>query len=154
MLYRSIITLFFCVSLLKSIVHVLVRQLWSVEWSTTDDQGLTFSALVGHQEEHPACKNLNDEVLLWLSVWSKVLKTLSSLLMFCQHLWIFLLVCVCVLLTSLAVVHELSWRCKLPLLPSVLWRCWLGSRKGIQPVGVVGCWCGYLSGARADLHMA
>ena len=32
-----------------------------------------FSALtllVGRQEEHPACKNLSDEVLAWLSVWS------------------------------------------------------------------------------------
>ena len=40
--------------------------------------------------------------------------------------------------------------------PSVLWRCWLGGRKGIRPVKnwVVGCWRGYLSGARADLHMA
>jgi len=35
-------------------------------------------------------------------------------------------------------------------LPLVLWRCWLGGRKGIRPVKnwVVGCWCGYLSGAR------
>ena len=34
--------------------------------------------------------------------------------------------------------------------PSVLWRCWLGGRKGIWPVKnwVVGCWHGYLSGAR------
>ena len=39
---------------------------------------------------------------------------------------------------------------------SVLWRCWLSSRKGIRPVKnwVVGCWQGYLSGAGADLHMA
>ena len=30
--------------------------------------------------------------------------------------------------------------------PSVLWRCWLGSRKGIQPVKrVVGCRCGCLA---------
>jgi len=30
------------------------------------------------------------------------------------------------------------------LLPSVLWYCWLGGRKGIQPVKnwVVRCWCG------------
>jgi len=28
--------------------------------------------LVGRQEEHPACKNLSGEVLVWLSVWSKV----------------------------------------------------------------------------------
>jgi len=27
--------------------------------------------LVGHQEEHPVCKKI-DEVLAWLSVWSKV----------------------------------------------------------------------------------
>jgi len=37
-----------------------------------------------------------------------------------------------------------------PYVPSVLWRCWLGDRKGIWPVKywVVGCWHGYLSGAR------
>jgi len=28
--------------------------------------------LVGHQEEHPACKKSSDEVLMWLSVWSEV----------------------------------------------------------------------------------
>ena len=34
--------------------------------------------------------------------------------------------------------------------PSVLWHCWLGGRKGIRPVKnwVVECWCGCLSGAR------
>ena len=39
------------------------------------------------------------------------------------------------------------------LLPSVLWRCWLGGRKGIRPVKnwVVECWRGYLSGARCRL---
>ena len=37
--------------------------------------------------------------------------------------------------------------------PSVLWRCWLGGRKGIRPVktSVVGCWRGYLSSARCRL---
>ena len=37
----------------------------------------------------------------------------------------------------------------------VLWRCWLGRRKGIRPVKnwVVGCWRGYL-GWGADLHIA
>jgi len=40
--------------------------------------------------------------------------------------------------------------------PSVLWRCWLGGRKGIRPVktfsgGLVGYWHGYLSGARCRL---
>ena len=38
-------------------------------------------------------------------------------------------------------------------LPSVLWWCWLGIRKGIRPVKnwVVGCWHGYLAGARCRL---
>ena len=37
--------------------------------------------------------------------------------------------------------------------PSVLWRCWLGGRKGIRPVKnwAVGFWRGYLSGARCRL---
>jgi len=34
------------------------------------------------------------------------------------------------------------------LVPSVLWRCWLGGRKGNW---VVGCWRGYLPGARCRL---
>jgi len=36
---------------------------------------IAFSALtllVGQQEGHPACKNLSDGVLAWLSVWSEV----------------------------------------------------------------------------------
>ena len=39
---------------------------------------------------------------------------------------------------------------KTSVMPSVLWCCWLGSRKGIQPVKnwVVGCWHGYVSGSR------
>ena len=39
------------------------------------------------------------------------------------------------------------------IVPSVLWRCWLGGRKGILPVKnwVVGCWHVYLSGARCRL---
>ena len=37
--------------------------------------------------------------------------------------------------------------------PSVLWRCWLGGRKGIRPVEnwMVGCWRGYLFAARCRL---
>jgi len=38
------------------------------------------------------------------------------------------------------------------LLPSVLWHCWLPmgccNIKGIWPVKIGGCWCGYLSGVR------
>ena len=38
-------------------------------------------------------------------------------------------------------------------MPSVLWHCWLGGRKGIQPVKswVAGCWRGYLRAARCRL---
>jgi len=28
--------------------------------------------LVGHPEEHPACKKLSDEVLAWSPVWSEM----------------------------------------------------------------------------------
>jgi len=37
-------------------------------------------------------------------------------------------------------------------MPSVLWRCWLGGRKGIRPVKnwVVGCWHGNVSGSRCS----
>jgi len=39
------------------------------------------------------------------------------------------------------------------ILPSLLWCCWLGGRKGIRSVKnwLVGCWRGYLSGARCRL---
>ena len=33
---------------------------------------IALTLLVGHQQEHPAYKNLSDEVLAWLSVWSEV----------------------------------------------------------------------------------
>ena len=63
---------------------------------------------------------------------------------------------------SLAMCHRLHWfihqwahgqgkRYQHPAhSPSVLWRCWLGGRKGIRPVKnrVVGYWHGYLSGER------
>ena len=43
--------------------------------------------------------------------------------------------------------------CVCMIMPSVLWHCWLGSRKGVRPVKkwVVGYWHGYLSGARCRL---
>jgi len=42
------------------------------------------------------------------------------------------------------------------LLPSVLWRCWLGSRKGIRPVKnrVVGAGVVVCLEQGADLHVA
>ena len=48
--------------------------------------------------------------------------------------------------------HYVQWA-TMTMLPSVLWCCWLGGKKGIWPVKnwVVGCWCGFLSGARCRL---
>ena len=39
------------------------------------------------------------------------------------------------------------------VVPSVLWRCWLGGTKGIRPVKnwAVGCWHGYLPWVRCRL---
>ena len=55
------------------------------------------------------------------------------------------------LLAVFILVFLMCW-----LMPSVLWRCWLGGRKGIRPVKnwVVGCWCGICLEQGADLHMA
>jgi len=49
--------------------------------------------------------------------------------------------------------YDFSFMSCMEVQPSVLWRCWLGGRKGIRPVKnwVVGCWHGYLSGARCRL---
>jgi len=50
-------------------------KLKSLLFSSFHYQVIAFSALmllVGHQEEHPACKKLTDEVLAWLSIWSEV----------------------------------------------------------------------------------
>jgi len=52
-----------------------------------------------------------------------------------------------VLIKVLSIVYCL-WRCD--IMPSVLWRCQLGGRKGIRPVKnwVMGCWHGYLARCR------
>ena len=65
-----------------------------------------------------------------------VCSSLSPLLSFCFRQLIALFVCL-----------------KPVIITCFLWHCWLGSRKGIQPVKnwVVGCWRGYLSGVRCRL---
>jgi len=45
--------------------HFLCLLHWSFAFSD-------LTLLVGRPEEHLACKNLSDEVLAWLSVWSEV----------------------------------------------------------------------------------
>jgi len=51
---------------------------------------------------------------------------------------------------QVSLVCLLAWQPPLRTHNSVLWRCWLGGRKGIQPVKnwVVGCWHSCLSGVR------
>ena len=58
-------------------------------------------------------------------------------------------------LTNFSLYFILYYVLQCHWVPSVLWRCWLGGRKGIRPVKnwVVGCWCGCL-GWGADLHIA
>ena len=58
-----------------------------------------------------------------------------------------------VFLSVLTSALELGLPANRIYLPSVLWRCWLGGRKGIRAVKnwVVGCWRGYMSGARCRL---
>ena len=54
----------------------------------------------------------------------------------------------CPFLFCAFLIYMLHFNCS-----SVLWHCWLGGRKGIRPVEdwVMGCWRGYLSGARCRL---
>ena len=57
--------------------------------------------------------------------------------------------------SALWYVLDFCWYVNICDMPSVHWRCWLGGRKGIQPVKiwVMGCWHGYLSGARCRLAL-
>ena len=101
--------------------------------------------LVGRLEGHLACKKLTGEVLAWLSIWSEV--QMPLLLTVCCFskiqiglpLWYRLTrvvpekgplnVCVCVLPRV-----NFCGNYESLMSPSVLWRCWLGDRKGIRPV--------------------
>ena len=68
---------------------------------------------------------------------------------------IHLLYCTCqFLLQFRQLIHSLFTSLVMSItLPSVLWRCWLGIRKGIRSVKnwVVRCWHRYLTGARCRL---
>ena len=59
----------------------------------------------------------------------------------------------CAILLVIVSLSTKYWLIYMLFVPSVLWHCWLGGRKGTQPVKnwVVGCWRGYLSGARCRL---
>ena len=119
-----------------------------------------FSALtllVGRQEGHPACKKLSGGLLAWLSVWSEVQTCIWPSWCHCHSL-------------SLASVksrlvlpfwYQLTWvvlekgplnGCVCIIFSACAFSA-LGGRKGIRPVKnwAVGCWHGYLSGARCRL---
>ena len=130
--------------------------------------------LVGRQEGHPACKKQSGGVLAWLSVWSEVQTCIWPSWCHCHSLYLASLKsrlvlpfwyrltwvvpekwplngCVCVFWKGNECKYwKIYYFIQLLLLmtilhvPSVLWRCWLGSRKGIRPVKdwVVGCWRG------------
>ena len=73
--------------------------------------------------------------------WTHLSKTkLHILLISCLFKWI----------------NQISAISLLLLMPSVLWSCWLGGRKGIQPVKnwIVGCYMVICLQRGADLHMA
>ena len=105
-------------------------------------------------------KKLSVGVLAWLSVWSEVQTCIWPSWCHCHSLS---LASVKSRFSFLVVAHSgspgqrvVKWVFifyLLPLLPSVLWCCWLGSGKGIWPVKnwAVGCWNGYLSGVRCRL---
>ena len=90
-------------------------------------------------------KNLSSEVLVWLSVWSKVQTCIWPSWCHCHSLSLAPVKSRLVL----PVWYRLTWivldkgplnRCvcvnRRLQLPSVLWHCWLGIRKSIQPVKI------------------
>jgi len=46
--------------------------LFKLTRTVTRNAVTAFTLLFGHQEEHPACRILSDEVLAFLSIWSEV----------------------------------------------------------------------------------
>ena len=75
-------------------------------------------------------------------MWPEELSLICTSACVCVHMCIY----TC-MRTHLVCAHAEALR------PSVLWRCWLGGRKGIRPVKnwVMGFWHGFLSGARCRL---
>jgi len=68
-------TMFEWLSLHNSHLNVTDESNYGLFLSLFTPNKYAFSALtllVGRQEEHPACKKLSDEVLVWLSVWNEV----------------------------------------------------------------------------------
>ena len=108
---------------------------------------------------HPTCALMGGWNLTWRSrPWCNV-SPLGEYLQNCPFdLILQLALCTVLAVTSkIQLTYNVFWiyvslTCNF-FIPSMLWRCWLGSWKGIRPVKnwVVGGWHGYLSGARCRL---
>jgi len=57
-----------CKLYVRMLLFEVIYRISSYWWQSL----CALTLLVGCQEEHPACKKLSDEVLVWLSVWTEV----------------------------------------------------------------------------------
>jgi len=86
-------------------------------------------------------KHLSCSVWLLQLVLSRVAVLCCRLLFGYVHLWLLqLFVTVKLLLWFVAQIEEVLLSPTNAVLPSVLWHCWLGSRKGIRPAEKMGGW--------------
>ena len=112
---------------------------WDILWYRADDAHCWVMCIIVREREWFTL--LSDEVLLWLSVWNKV-----------QTVCIWSSWCHCIPITPSSLA---SFKSRMVFIFEFryLWHCWLGGRKGIWPVKnwAVGCWHGYLPGARCRL---
>jgi len=145
--------------LLPSSHHVRAPQIRSHDFGGYINLSVCMYALtvlVGRQEGHPACKKLSGGVLLWLSVWSKVLACIWPSWCHCHSLSLASVKSILVLpfwyrLTWVVPEKRVVKRvCVYVCLPSELWHCWLGGRKGIRLKKKTerwgaGSWCHYHS---------
>ena len=56
----------------STVIQQTVSEHWKEKYTEVKQSLSALTLLFGCQEEHPACKKLSDEVLVWLSIWSEV----------------------------------------------------------------------------------
>jgi len=108
----------------------------------------------GHKRHFSKCMLCNVMYERYLSPQKRGIMFLPALVC----LFVYLSVCLSVCFHDTSIKRGRIWtkffgKVSRGKLPSVLWHCWLGGRKDIRPVKnwAVGCWHGYLSGARCRL---
>ena len=123
------------------ISHFCYIQTIHIKTTEYTDTNSALTLLAGQQEGHPACKKLE-----WWGAGMIICLEQGADLHMTQLMPLPLTV-------SCFSKIQIGFTFLVPAMPSVLWHCWLGGRKGIRPVRnwAVGCWCGYLSGARCRL---